>query len=62
MASFPAFPPTQVVITAAPECLALTILRFGFDTKTSQRTKMLDAVTCPRILTVPVGQADQPQL
>ena len=41
-------------ITAGPQCLILTLLRFAYDPKARKRTKIIQEVRYPRTLYVPV--------
>jgi len=47
----------RTVITSAPTCLVLPLLRFAYDTQTGQHNKICTDVLCPLTLRVPINTA-----
>ena len=47
----------RTVITFAPPCLVLPLLRFAYDTQTGQHNKICTDVLCPLTLRVPINAA-----
>jgi len=45
----------RTMITSAPPCLVLPLLRFAYDTETGQHNKICTDVSCPLTLRVPVN-------